>query len=111
MKTKRDAHEKTVRLLAVNFPKIRSYRYQVEVLDELELANKLIEELETELAILKDQSGDRCMDIGALRERLKELTIALEAIKSHGCCVMHNDSGCPGCIAGEVLKGKNEHKN
>jgi len=29
---------------------------------------------------------------------------ALEKIKSHGCCVLHNDKGCPSCTAHEVLE-------
>lgn len=35
------------------------------------------------------------------------LTIAIKALKEiakHGCCVMHNDSGCPGCRAHKALK-------
>ena len=29
---------------------------------------------------------------------------ALREIEKHGCCVMHNDSGCPGCLAKDALK-------
>lgn len=42
---------------------------------------------------------------------LKRLLDALDAaeealvkIKSHGCCIMHNDHGCPGCTASDALK-------
>lgn len=28
---------------------------------------------------------------------------ALNKIQSHGCCVLHNDSGCPGCTASYAI--------
>ncbi len=36
------------------------------------------------------------------RDRFRE---ALEKVAAHGCCVMHNDDGCPGCTASDALKG------
>jgi hypothetical protein len=37
------------------------------------------------------------------QEREKILVEALERISAHGCCVMHNDSSCPGCEAKAAL--------
>jgi len=41
-----------------------------------------------------------------LRKALKALDVAtnaLEKISKHGCCVMHGDSGCPGCESVKAL--------
>jgi len=43
----------------------------------------------------------------AVLEAQQKLAIAIEAlekIKSHGCCVMHNNNKCPSCTAHEVLE-------
>ena len=50
-------------------------------------------------------------DFKQLQKDKAELIEALEKIKSHGCCVMHNDDSCPGCESREVLarvKGEKE---
>lgn len=41
--------------------------------------------------------------ISRLCRDLERLRGALEKVKAHGCCVMHNDSSCPGCIAHDAL--------
>lgn len=28
----------------------------------------------------------------------------LDMINAHGCCVMHNDDGCPGCNAHDAIR-------
>lgn len=38
-----------------------------------------------------------------LRDQLATYREALEKVKAHGCCVMHSDRGCPGCIAHDAL--------
>lgn len=53
---------------------------------------------EEEMVIkLKDENANLNADNAVMRE-------GLEGIKKHGCCVMHNDTGCPGCIATKTLK-------
>lgn len=54
----------------------------------------------------------------ALLSKIEALTIerdcykaALERIAAHGCCVMHNDSGCPGCGAKDALAGKSRQSS
>jgi hypothetical protein len=49
-------------------------------------------------------------ELEALRTRCEEyakrekiLVEILERISAHGCCVMHNDSSCPGCEAKAAL--------
>jgi hypothetical protein len=37
--------------------------------------------------------------LAAAAKRMREGLIRIEA---HGCCVMHNDAGCPGCTAKET---------
>jgi hypothetical protein len=47
---------------------------------------------------------DLFSDIPKLVEALGQALEVIRKIDSHGCCVMHNDSGCPGCRAREFLK-------
>jgi hypothetical protein len=47
------------------------------------------------------QARDYC---NQLQKRSEGLVKALELVAKHGCCVMHNDNGCPGCTAREALK-------
>lgn len=42
--------------------------------------------------------------IAALTARCEKLESALRKVLAHGCCVMHNDESCPGCIAKEALE-------
>jgi len=38
-----------------------------------------------------------------VRTKLDTARRALEQVASHGCCVMHSDRGCPGCVAKEAV--------
>lgn len=40
----------------------------------------------------------------ALIARLQKAREHLLRIRTHGCCVMHNDGGCPGCESDNALK-------
>lgn len=40
----------------------------------------------------------------AMIERIEKYENALNKIKDHGCCVMHNDHSCPGCVAKDALE-------
>lgn len=44
------------------------------------------------------------LDLKSVDDKLTKAIESLKRIKKHGCCVMHNDSGCPGCEAHEALK-------
>ena len=73
-------------------------KISVEILREFEAENALLAERVRDLT--RDmQEMARCHQI-----ELTKLRKALEQIAAHGCCTMHSDSGCPGCIAVEVLK-------
>lgn len=57
----------------------------------------------------KDEWGwsippDFLFDAAQLLNMIDELQMILREIKAHGCCVMHNDNGCPGCKATETLR-------
>lgn len=67
-------------------------------LNELEIDARAISEQKFRL-----QAFDiiRLARIGLLAE--KTLVPALKKINAHGCCVMHNDSSCPGCTANDAL--------
>src|SRR3990172_7503349 len=41
--------------------------------------------------------------VTALLDLVDRYELSLEKIKAHGCCVMHSDSGCPGCTATDSL--------
>lgn len=46
-----------------------------------------------------------CDDCKIISEKLMRAEEHLKKVRAHGCCVMHNDSSCPGCIAGDYFKG------
>lgn len=43
-------------------------------------------------------------DVEKLLQECEDYCDALMDIRTHGCCVMHNDNRCPGCRSIEVLK-------
>lgn len=58
-----------------------------------------------------DTQEDDSLTIGILESKIEDLRgallIANEAllkVSDHGCCVMHNDYGCPGCIAKDAIR-------
>ncbi len=60
-------------------------------------------ELQSQLAAERDRNQPLMLQLGmAVR--------ALERIKAHGCCIMHNDARCPGCEAHDTLTKIREAK-
>jgi len=66
-----------------------------------------IERLEKDIDTLKEYQVKYPDAISALKEQIRissKYRKALRKVASHGCCVMHNDRGCPGCTAYDALK-------
>lgn len=54
---------------------------------------------------LENAATGGALEIKVLRQQRDRYKAALEDVRAHGCCVMHSDRGCPGCIAKEALGG------